>query len=90
MRVAAGVGGKATVGHSFRHGFREHGRRAGLSDEIIDALGGWKPGSEGAAYGDRNSPETVTANAAHLEKVSLGEFRLSDQLAVRDGVSPSA
>ncbi len=77
MRIAAGVDGKATVGHSFRHGFREHGRRAGLSDEVIDALGGWKPGSEGAAYGDRNSPETVTANAAHLAKVRLGEFLLS-------------
>lgn len=77
MRIAAGVDGKATVGHSLRHGFREHGRRAGLSDEIIDALGGWKPGSEGAAYGDRNSPETVTANAVHLAKITLGEFLLS-------------
>lgn len=80
VRIAAGVDGKATVAHSLRHGFREHGRRAGLSDEIIDALGGWKPGSEGAAYGDRNSPETVTANAAHLAKVRLGEFRLSAHL----------
>ena len=60
--------------HSLRHGFREAGRDAGLSEEIIDALGGWAPKGEGARYGDRNSPAKVPQLAAHLAKITLDGF----------------
>ncbi|MGE5564730.1 MAG: tyrosine-type recombinase/integrase [Parcubacteria group bacterium] len=70
----AGLSDPSLTLHSLRHGFREAGRDAGLSEEVIDALGGWAPKGEGARYGDRNSPSKVPQLAAHLEKITLGGF----------------
>lgn len=58
--------------HSFRHGFRQRGRDAGLSSEILDAVGGWKGKTTGERYGGN---EIVALNR-HLVKVSYGALKL--------------
>lgn len=50
-KALAGKKSKASF-HSFRHGFRDATRRAGLHVEVADKLGRWAtPGSEGLNYG---------------------------------------
>jgi integrase len=58
--------------HSFRHGFADAGRRAGLAGETIDALGGWAAVGQRAQYGDR------AAMARDIAKIEYGEFALPD------------
>ena len=70
-----GMSQPGLVLHSFRHGFREAGRRVALSEEIMDALGGWAPRSAGAKYGDRHA---IAANAAHMAKIAFGDFHLQE------------
>ena len=48
-----GLTDPALVFHSFRHGFRDACRMAGLSEEVTNALGGWAATSVGQKYGDR-------------------------------------
>lgn len=61
------------TGHSFRHGFRNAGRRAGIEDSFIDALGGWAPKGEAARYGHR---DRVPELAREMNKISFGDFKL--------------
>jgi integrase len=62
--------------HSLRHGFRQAGRRANLSLEVIDALGGWTARGVGANYGDSRGRGVVVENAAHMAKIAFGDFSL--------------
>lgn len=62
--------------HSLRHGFRQAGRRANLSLEVIDALGGWTAKGVGANYGDSRGRGVVVENAAHMAKIGFGNFSL--------------
>jgi integrase len=66
-----GLSEPALVMHSFRHGFRQAGRRVNLDGDIIDALGGWAPKSVGAKYGDR---EAIPDNTVHIAKIEFGGF----------------
>ncbi|CAN5446723.1 hypothetical protein BH10PSE1_BH10PSE1_27010 [soil metagenome] len=63
--------------HSARHSFRNAGRQAGLASEVIDSLGGWSltTGGVGPTYGDARSASVVADNAAHLAKITMGDFR---------------
>ena len=63
----------ATVMHSFRHGFRDAGRRAGLSDNIIDALGGWAAASVGEGYGNRTMVDVLQSS---VDKITFGDFHI--------------
>ena len=59
--------------HSFRHGFRDAGRRADLDTARIEALGGWAVASVGETYGDRSLVEVLKRD---LDKINYGTFRL--------------
>jgi len=48
-----GLTSPSLVFHSFRHGFSDAGRRAGLAPETVDALGGWATAGQRARYGNR-------------------------------------
>jgi integrase len=50
---AVTAGGRKAKFHSFRHGFRDAMRRARISRELVNVLGGWSGGSgESENYGD--------------------------------------
>jgi integrase len=51
LRVAAKVGEKSKVFHSFRHTFKRMARDAGISEELHDALTGHSGGGVGRSYG---------------------------------------
>jgi integrase len=67
-----GLSSRKLVFHSFRHGLRTRGREAGLSGEILDAIGGWKSRATGENYGS-NSIATLNS---HLSKISYGHLIL--------------
>ena len=46
-----GIANKATVSHSFRHGFKDAARAARVSEELHDALTGHGNASVGRGYG---------------------------------------
>lgn len=71
-----GLTSPALVLHSFRHGLRDHGRRARLHEAEIDAIGGWRTPGVGAAYGDDRSVEMIELNAANLARIDFGGFKL--------------
>ncbi|MBC1182037.1 site-specific integrase [Brevundimonas sp. WCHBH090558] len=62
----------AIVFHSFRHGLRQRGRTAGLSREILDAIGGWAKRSTGEKYG----LDEILDLHDHLARISFGALRL--------------
>jgi integrase len=62
----------AIVFHSFRHGLRQRGRTAGLSREILDAIGGWAKRSTGEKYG----LDEIVDLHAHNARISFGSLRL--------------
>lgn len=62
----------AIVFHSFRHGLRQRGRTAGLSREILDAIGGWAKRSTGEKYG----LDEIVDLHAHNARISFGALRL--------------
>jgi integrase len=66
---------RALVFHSFRHGFRDACREAGVSGETADALGGWASAGIGSSYGERGRL-TVLARAS--AKVHFPDFRLAN------------
>lgn len=68
----------ATVLHSFRHGLRDHGRRARLHPNEIDAIGGWKSPGQGAVYGRDRSVEMLELNAADIALIDFGGFKLAN------------
>jgi integrase len=55
----AGVTSPGAVFHSFRHGFRDRMREAGVPSEVVDALGGWTTPGQAAAYGGGFSVPTL-------------------------------
>jgi integrase len=70
---------RALVFHSFRHGFRDACREAGISVETADALGGWASTGIGSSYGERGRL-TVLAKASakvHFPGFTLVEFTAS-------------
>lgn len=67
----AGMSEPALTMHSFRHGFRDAGRRAGLDPTVIDALGGWASRTVGDRYGDRTMVEVLKRD---LDKIEYGSF----------------
>ena len=67
-----GLANPNLVFHSFRHAFRERGRAAGLSSEILDAIGGWKGKTTGERYGGND----IVALNRHLAKISYGSLKL--------------
>lgn len=66
---------RALVFHSFRHGFRDACREAGVSPENADALGGWATAGIGSQYGERGR---LTVLARESAKVHFPGFRLVD------------
>lgn len=75
-RKSVGLTSKATVLHSFRHGFRDAGRRASLSPEVVDALGGWASPGVGARYGSGSTEALVSDYAKHMARIELSGFYL--------------
>lgn len=74
FKKRVGFAEPALVFHSFRHGFRDACRDAGISDETGAALGGWAAGNQAAKYGNRGAvPRLYRA----VEKIDFGEFRLA-------------
>jgi integrase len=59
----------ALVFHSFRHGFRDACRMAGLSEEVTNALGGWAATSVGQKYGDRGMLPLLDREIRRIEFV---------------------
>jgi hypothetical protein len=73
-----GLSEPSLVMHSFRHGFRNACRRAGLDREIADGLGGWTTPGVGASYGSVNDVVRLPDNLALLSKVQPGDgFKLA-------------
>lgn len=67
--------------HSFRHGFRDAARRAGISLEIIDALGGWRTPGVGTRYGDEHRRPSTTA--PEIAKIDYWGFSLARHIEHR-------
>ncbi|MBR0666951.1 site-specific integrase [Roseomonas hellenica] len=63
----ASVTSPRAVFHSFRHGWRDRLREAGVPREVVDALGGWATPGQSADYGSGFSVATL---ARHLNKIS--------------------
>ena len=59
------------VFHSFRHGFRDAGRRV-MAPEVLDALGGWATPGVGSRYGMRAGPGQVVENLEEVKKMNIG------------------
>lgn len=57
--------------HSFRHGFRDACRRAEISEETAQALGGWASASQAARYGDRG---LIPVLDRAVRKLEFGDF----------------
>jgi integrase len=74
-----GVTDKRKTFHSFRHGFKDACRRAGLSEEVHDALTGHANGSVSRGYG-LGVPLTVLGEA--VAKVSYPRFQGADLIDV--------
>ncbi len=70
----AGVTSAGAVFHSFRHGFRDAMRDAGVPREVADALGGWATAGQGAAYGSGFSARVL---AQHTDRISYPGLDLS-------------
>lgn len=68
-----GLNEPALVFHSFRHGFRDACRRADISDETAQALGGWAGVNQATHYGDRGA---VPVLGRAMSKLEFGGFRL--------------
>ncbi|WP_426044184.1 DUF6538 domain-containing protein [Caulobacter sp. DWR3-1-2] len=68
-----GLSEPSLVFHSFRHGFKDACRLAGVGDETSDALGGWTTKGISTRYGKRDMVEVLHRE---LVKVALGDFRL--------------
>ncbi len=49
---AVGLSSRALVFHSFRHGFRDACRLAGIDEETASALGGWAQRGQASKYGN--------------------------------------
>jgi len=71
--TAVGLSARATAFHSFRHGFRDACRDAGITTEIADALGGWATSGVGTQYGDKGRIELLSRE---LAKVTYDPFAL--------------
>lgn len=69
-----GLKERALTFHGFRHGFRDALRRAHVSIEVIDALGGWRTPGVGTRYGDEHRRPTATA--PELAKIDYWGFSL--------------
>ncbi len=68
-----GVGASGLDFHSFRHGYREACREAGLPYDVVCRIGGWKMGeSPEAAYGNANFKRLYK----ELAKLKYGVTRL--------------
>lgn len=71
----AGAKTDKTSFHSFRHRYRDALRDALVSDEIADALGGWKTAkSTGGVYG---SGYSVKVLSEHMQKIEYPNLDLS-------------
>jgi integrase len=70
-----GLSAPSLVFHSFRHGFRDRCREAGIDSETAEALGGWASKGQASQYGRRGWVKVL--NRA-LEKVHHDEFRLAE------------
>lgn len=66
-----GLTDPALVFHSFRHGFRDACRLAGIPDEVAHALGGWAATSVGQKYGDRGMLPLLDREIRKIEFVRL-------------------
>jgi len=62
----AHVSSPGAVFHSFRHGFRDRMREAGIPSEVADALGGWAVAGQGAAYGTGFSVRVLAEHVARI------------------------
>lgn len=69
-----GLNAPSLVFHSFRHGFRDRCREAGIDSETAEALGGWKTKGQASKYGDRGMVKVLYRS---LKKVQYDEFRLT-------------
>jgi len=70
----AGVNSPEAVFHSFRHGFRDRLREAGVPSEIADSLGGWAISGQGAKYGLGYSARKL---ADHVERITYPNIDFS-------------
>lgn len=69
----AGVTSKGAVFHSFRHGWRDRLREAGVPRDVSDALGGWASQGEGMHYGAGFSARVL---AEHIGRVAYPSLDL--------------
>jgi len=72
--------------HSLRHGFRLAGNRAGLSDEVIDIVGGWAATSQGSRYGRADAVRSPAEFAPLIAKIDIG-LKLSQPRSKRTSTS---
>lgn len=68
-----GITDASRTAHSFRHGFRNAARRAGIEDSFVEALGGWASKSQADRYGDR---DRVPELARELARIEYAGFKL--------------
>lgn len=73
FKKMVGFNQRSLVFHSFRHGFRDACREAGISEETALALGGWARSNQGQKYGDRSK---VPILHKAVEQLDFGGFRL--------------
>ncbi len=83
----ATVTSPGAVFHSFRHGFRDRMREAGIPREVADALGGWAATGQGAAYGAGFSARVL---AEHLARISYPGLSLTHLHKSQPAASESA
>ncbi len=83
---ACGYPEKAFVLHSLRHGWKDSATANGLSDTVINAIGGWGAESEREKYGDQRTRAKVPENAIFLNRVTLGGFKLGPPRSVPEPI----
>jgi integrase len=79
LRSTLGIADTAKVFHSFRHGFKDAARAAGVSQEVHDALTGHSNATVSGGYGAKNmlARFTVKVLADAVSKISYPGLDLS-------------
>lgn len=74
FKLRIGFNEPGLVFHSFRHGFADACRDAGIEDETRRALGGWAAADQAARYGNRGAVPNLDRA---IRKLEFGGFALT-------------
>ena len=84
LLTKAGVTSAGAVFHSFRHGWRDRLREAGVPRDVADALGGWASQGQGQHYGAGFSARVLAEHIGRVAYPGLDLSRLRDDIVTVD------